>query len=137
MLPCVLLAQSAPGSVAVVSVNGQAASPDTGDVAIPLFYDTSITLVSPTAGQTVTISQTTGTEIIAPAGLLLALTISLPTCSPTYNGQFVRFSTTQAITNLTLNASGGSVVNPLTSLLLGGFGIYTCYGATSTWYRVG
>lgn len=99
--------------------------------------DQTMVLVAPTTGTTVTIAQTTGRELIAPSGSLLALTINLPTCSATYAGQVLRFSTSQAVTTVTLAAVAGSLINALTTLVGGGFAEYTCYGPTSTWYRTG
>lgn len=99
--------------------------------------DYTMQVAVPTTGTTVNIAQTTAREIIAPSGSLLALTINLPTCSSTYGGQIVRFSSTQAVTTVTMTSVAGTIVSTLTGIIGGGFAEYTCYGTTSTWYRTG
>lgn len=99
--------------------------------------DQTMVLVAPTTGTTVTIAQTTGRELIAPSGSLLALTVTLPTCSSTYAGQILRVSSSQTITTVTMSALAGTLLDALTTILGGGAAEYTCYGPTSTWYRTG
>ncbi|MFM0630785.1 hypothetical protein [Paraburkholderia xenovorans] len=96
--------------------------------------DTSFTVSSPTTGGTVTIASGTETALIVPAGSLSTLTVTLPGCTAGYNGSVARFSSTQAVTTLTLNASSGSVVDPVTSLTIGAGHAYLCRGAATAWY---
>jgi hypothetical protein len=91
---------------------------------------------TPATGETVTIADTQDTAVIAPAGALAALTITLPTCSSTYDGKKAKFSSTQAITTLTVNATAGTVADAPTTLGLGNGNEYLCRGSDTTWYRM-
>ena len=96
--------------------------------------DQSYSLQVPTTGFSITMSATSKTLILNPAGTLLAGTINLP-ASP-IDGQEIRVSTSQAITSLTVSGNGHSIVNAPTTLALGtGFSyIYNTSG--TTWYRL-
>ena len=98
--------------------------------------DQSLVVSVPTTGQTLTITINLETLIANPAGTLAALTVTLPTCSVSYNGQIARFSSTQIITTLTVNATAGTVSNaPVTEAAGQGFG-FICYGTSTTWFRL-
>ncbi|VWD09242.1 gp48 [Burkholderia lata] len=88
----------------------------------------------PSSGATVTIASGTQTALIDPAATLAALTITLPSCSSSYDGSIARFSSTQAITALTLGAASGTVAAPATALAAGAGHGYLCRGANTTWY---
>lgn len=96
--------------------------------------DVSFTFNQPTTGQTVTLATGTETAIIKPAGTLANLTVTLPTCSAGANGSIARFSSTQVITALTVNATAGSVAAAPSSLAVGGGAKFICRGADTTWY---
>lgn len=98
--------------------------------------DKSYTYNAPTTGQTVTLATGTQTAIINPAGTLAALTVTLPACNTAYDGSLARFSSEQAVTVLTVNATSGSVVGGPTSLALGAGSGYICRGSDTTWYRL-
>lgn len=89
----------------------------------------SINYQTPTTGST--ISSTVGSNIIEPAGTLLALTVNLPS-SPT-SGDIAAYTFTQAITGLTF--SNGTVVNTLTTAVAGGTVKFIYYGNTNKWYK--
>jgi hypothetical protein len=95
---------------------------------------------TPISGANVLIGSTTTTEIITPAGALLALTVTLPDVSAVslaMTGSTVTVVITQAITTLTMAGLGGAKVT-------GALGATTGYQAQTfryshtgtTWYRV-
>lgn len=96
--------------------------------------DKSYTFNAPTSGSTVTMANTSQTAIIAPSGPLAALTITLPTCSTAYDGAIARFSTTAAITSVTVTATSGSVVGAPTTLAANAGRAWLCHGANTAWY---
>jgi hypothetical protein len=96
--------------------------------------DKSYTYNTPTTGTTVTIATGTGRAIIAPAGTLAALTVTLPACTTGYDGSLVKFDLTTAITALTVNATSGTVSNAPTAGTAGQTNSYICRGANTTWY---
>jgi hypothetical protein len=89
---------------------------------------------TPTTGTTVTLATGTQTAVINPAGTLAALTVTLPACTSGYDGSIARYSSSQAVTALTLNATSGTVSNGLTALSAGGGQKFICHGANTTWY---
>ena len=92
----------------------------------------------PTSGQTVVIAQTNSLDlnlVLEPAGLLLALTVTLP--AGTLDGQKCSVMSTTAVTALTLNTVSGGLIGALASLVVNGFASYVWVSSTSTWYRVG
>ncbi|WP_446902982.1 hypothetical protein [Burkholderia sp. YIM B11467] len=96
--------------------------------------DKSYAYSTPATGATVTLASGTGTAIINPSATLATLTITLPGCTSAYDGSIARYSSTQAITALTLGAASGSVAAPATSLAAGAGHGYLCRGANTTWY---
>lgn len=101
-------------------------------------YDLTLTKAVPTTGGTVTISQTTESEVIDPAGTLASLTIVTPSCAPgTTFGKVTKFMTTQAVTTLTLSAAGGTGTFAgavPTTLAAGDAYSMKCYAATGVMY---
>lgn len=122
------------GALAALCLAGQAQASYIRQAGPPT--DPTINVATPTVGQTVTVAQTTGTQIIDPAGALATLTLTLPICSAAYNGQMVRIGSTQVVTALTMTAAGGSISSALSSLAVGSTPAYICYGANTTWYPV-
>jgi hypothetical protein len=96
--------------------------------------DKSYTFNTPTTGTTVTIAAGTGRAIIAPAGTLAALTVTLPACTTGYDGSLAKFDLTTAITALTVNATSGTVSNAPTAGTAGQVSGWICHGANTTWY---
>lgn len=87
--------------------------------------------VQPTAGQTVNINPNTDVLMVDPAGLLLTLTIVLPSAA---DGKRVGIGCSQIITTLTLT---GTIVGALTTMALGGFAEFVFSGSASKWFRTG
>ena len=87
---------------------------------VKMVYETKPSVLSytPTTGQTITIPDLPQDMFvyIAPAGLLLALTIVLPTDAMSFVGQTIRVFCTQPVTALTINP----VTPVLSSLALNG-----------------
>lgn len=98
--------------------------------------DNSYFSTAPSSGGTVTIGTGTQTALILPAGALASLTITLPACggSGEADGSLVRYTTSQAVTSLTLNATSSSVSNAQTSLIAGQGHGYLCRAFNTTWY---
>jgi hypothetical protein len=106
-------------------------------VSMGTVIDSAIVKVSPTTGQTVTIAQTTHTALIAPAGTLAALTVAFPSCSSGFQGQEFRFSTTQAITALTISVAVGGTPPGYPTTLAAGQGVgFVCNPSDNGWYRI-
>lgn len=104
----------------------------------PLIYMTYIPVttqtVTPTTGTTVSINMARKLSFfINPAGSLLALTVNMP--SSPQDGDEVNISTSQVITGVTM--ANGSIINALTSLVLGGFATYVYSTTVGSWMRVG
>lgn len=86
---------------------------------------------APTTGQTVAVGSNGCVHLtIDPAGSLLNLTLALP-ANPS-DGDIVRFTSSQAITNLSM--TGGTIVSAVTSLLLGGKEAYIFNGTSGKWH---
>lgn len=103
----------------------------------PLMFNTgdpAYQVSAPTTGQTVQVSGST--LLVKPAGTLVALTVNLPGCSAANSGQVITFSSTQAITTLSVTTSAGSVSGGLSTLALGGGQRFICDGASTTWTRI-
>lgn len=96
--------------------------------------DTNFNFSGPSSGGTVTMATGTETAILNPGGTLATLTITLPACNTAYNGSIARFSSTQAITSLTINATSGTVATGITSLAAGVGHAFLCRGVNTTWY---
>lgn len=86
----------------------------------------------PSAGATVNINSNTDILALDPAGLLLTLTVTLPSSPP--DGKIIKIAASQIITTLTLT---GTVVGSLTSLALGGFAEYVFSSSANKWFRAG
>ncbi|WP_321950965.1 hypothetical protein [Burkholderia cenocepacia] len=96
--------------------------------------DKSYTYSVPASGSTVTMASGSETAIIDPSATLASLTVSLPACTTAYDGSIARFSSTQAITALTVSATSGIVAAPPASLAAGAGHGYLCRGTNTTWY---
>jgi hypothetical protein len=89
----------------------------------------------PVAAGTVTIGNFS-ILIMNPAGTLATLTVTLP--ATPVDKQRIRFSSSEIITALTLNAAGAETVkNAVTALTAGGFAEYAYRETGTTWFRVG
>lgn len=99
------------------------------------YVDSSVTTQSPTTGFSITIPNNTQTLILTPAGTLSTGTVTMPAAP--VDKMVVRFSTSQAITTLTVAPnSGQSIMNAPTSAAPGqGFSwLYSAAG--TTWWRL-
>lgn len=96
--------------------------------------DKAYTYSAPKSGATVAIASGTQTALIDPVAALDALTVTLPSCNAAYDGSIARFSSTQSIAALSLDAASGSVVTPVKSLAAGSGHGYLCRGVNATWY---
>jgi hypothetical protein len=106
-------------------------------VNIGVIRDFAIVKVTPTSGSTVTVAQNTHTTIMTPAGTLAALTIRFPTCDASTGGQEWRFSTSAAITALTISAVAAGIGPGLPSSLAAGQGFAViCNPGDSGLYRL-
>ncbi len=97
--------------------------------------DRSASVQSPTTGFGITIGNNTRTLVLTPAGTLAAGTITMP--SAPVDKAIVRFSSSQAITALTVSPNAGqSIMNAPTTANPGqGFSfIYNL--ATTTWLKL-
>jgi len=97
-------------------------------------YDTSMNVSTPASGGTVPLLG--GINLVAPTSALLTLTVALPTCVASQNGEISRLVASQTITTMTVTALAGSIVGSLTSLLSGQGVAYICRGSNATWYRL-
>jgi len=92
--------------------------------------------VTPTAGTTITVSDTTRYYVMTPAGTLATLTVKMP-ANPV-DGQEVWISSTQVVTTLTHQANTGQTLNgALTTIAVNGFGAWVYKLSNTTWYRIG
>lgn len=108
-----------------------------GSILSSLNYPSSgtVEIITPTTGQSKTISDGTSFWLGTPAGTLAALTIVMP-ANPT-DTQKVYINVSQIVTSLTLSGnSGQSLLNAPTTLALGGFCSFIWVASKSTWYRV-
>jgi hypothetical protein len=89
--------------------------------------------VAPLTGATVTMAAAQDRLVIDPAGTLAALTVQLPP-SPV-EGQLASFSTTKALTVLTVQGqSGASVAGAVLTLPIGGVLGFIYRTSSKTWY---
>lgn len=103
------------------------------------FVDDKVTQYSaPLTGTTVLATDTQNSVwlILTPAGGLVALTIKLPLLANTLDKQEVLVNSTQAITTLTLDGNGSSIVGGPTTLAANGFFRLRFDAVMKTWYRV-
>ena len=89
----------------------------------------------PVTGFSLTIGAAIQYLILEPAGVLATGTITMPV-SPT-DGYRVGFTSTQAVTTLTLTPNTGQTIRNSPTALAAGVGITFLYrSANATWYRV-
>lgn len=110
------------------------------DAAAPMLVkapviDQSLYSVSPTNGTTETIPDLYSEYVMIPGGTLATLTLKMP-ANP-IDGQEVCIKTTQAITALTHQGNGKSLLDALTTMAAGAYATYRYIGPSSTWYRKG
>jgi hypothetical protein len=88
----------------------------------------------PTTGGTVTLSSSKCFTILEPAGTLATLTVVMPANPAT--GRLAGFSTTQAITALTVSPSSGQVIRGGTTptTMTAGGALTMIYNANTVWY---
>lgn len=96
---------------------------------------------SPTAtGFSVTILDSSGTSvwlILTPLAGYAAGTLVLPAVANCVDRQEILFNTTQAVTTLTINANGATVIGAPTTLAANAFFRLRFDDVLNTWYRVG
>lgn len=94
---------------------------------------------APLAGGTVLLNddQSSVWLILTPAATLASLTIKLPLVSGSIDRQEILVNSTQAITALTFNANGSTVIGAPTTLAANGFFRLRFDAVMHTWYRVG
>lgn len=89
---------------------------------------------TPASGSTLNFPNNVSDFSVVPSGTLASLIVKLPTAP--IDGQNITFSTTQAITALTLNSSAGSIMNAPTSLTAGQTIEFKWYGnGVNLWVR--
>ena len=74
--------------------------------------------------------------VLTPAGTLASGTVELPPIANAFDGQVVLIVSTTAITSLTIDGNGASVVGALSSMPAGGFIAVRFDNFTDTWYTV-
>lgn len=89
-----------------------------------------IQYATPTTGQTV-VANGSGALVVAPAGTLLALTVTVP--SSPVDGQTFSIFSTQIITTLTMN--GGTIASGLTTIGVNGAAHWKYSATAGTWLR--
>ena len=95
--------------------------------------DKTYQIYTPLTGTTITMAAGQSRAIVNPAGLIAALTITLPP-SPV-DGQVTGFSFTQAVTVLTVNApAGATVVAPLTSAAIDTTQRFLYQASSTSWF---
>lgn len=102
--------------------------------------DNKITQYSaPLTGSTlqVTDSQNSVWLILTPAGTLAALTLQLPLASNVLDRAEILVNSTQALTSLSFNANGSTIIGAPTTLAANGFFRLRFDIVMKTWYRVG
>jgi hypothetical protein len=94
---------------------------------------------APLAGSTVLLTDTQNSVwlVLTPAGTLSALTLKLPLMANCVDKQEILVNTTQAVTTLTTDANGSSVIGAPTSLTANAFFRLRWDAVMKTWYRVG
>lgn len=75
--------------------------------------------------------------LLTPTGAFAAGTIVLPLVANCIDGQTLLCNTTQAVTALTLNGNGASVIGGPTTLATNAFFKLRFDGVSNNWYRVG
>ena len=96
---------------------------------------------APLAGATVQVTDGDDSVhlILTPAGVLATLTLKLPALANCVDGQEFLVNTTQAITALTLDENGASIIGFAdgATLAADGYLRFKFDSTLSTWYRVG
>jgi len=92
--------------------------------------------VVPTTGQTIVITDNSynGLLVLAPAGTLATLTITLPSDANSEVGQIERIATTKTLTAVTINGAG-TIFGAVTTLVAGDNVAYQKIAA-NTWSRM-
>lgn len=75
--------------------------------------------------------------ILTPAGTLATATLKMPLVANAVDRQELLVNSTQAITTLTLDANGGTIIGGPTTLAANGFFRLRFDIVMKTWYRVG
>lgn len=104
------------------------------------FVDDKITQYSaPLTGVIVQVNDSSNSVwlILTPAGALAALTLKLPLSTTAADKQEILVNCTQAITTLTIDANGGSVIGAPSAMVANDFFRLRFDGVLDTWYRVG
>lgn len=97
--------------------------------------DTSTSFQAPMTGDSITLGDNSKTLVIQPAGTLVSLTIVMP-ANPV-NCQEVRFSSSQVITTLTVNANAGQTISNAPTTIAAGQGYAFMYKLADTnWVRL-
>ena len=93
------------------------------------------TLSVPTVGFNITVPNNVNAYVINPAGTLASGTFVMPAAP--YDGQKVKFSTSQTVTTLTVSANSGQTLigAPSTITSIAPF-TYLYTAASKTWYRI-
>jgi hypothetical protein len=97
-----------------------------------------VTFASPNAGDTLTMTQDArdGTLALAPGGTLATLTVNLPSNTVSLTGQRRTIATTQAITAITIQATGITMLGNVTTLAAGAAVTFEKV-SNGYWQRVG
>lgn len=97
--------------------------------------DKSANIATPITGGNIILNALRHTTIVAPAGSLATLTVTMPDAG---DGTELRVSFTQTVTTLTMTPkSGVTLYGALASAGAGTFAQYLYVEATTSWYRVG
>lgn len=87
----------------------------------------------PTTGFSITILDGTELLVLNPSGTLSTGTVTMP--PRPYDGYLIRISSTQIVTTLTLSGnSGQTVVDPITTIAVGGRTAYKYESASAKWW---
>jgi len=94
---------------------------------------------APLTGSTtqITDSQNSIWLILTPAGALAAATLKMPLSSNVLDKQELLVNSTQAVTTLTIDANGATVIGAPTTLAANAFFRLRYDAVMQTWYRVG
>lgn len=97
--------------------------------------DLSKSVQVPTTGFTITVANNTSTLLLNPAGTLATGTVTMPAAP--FDGQEVRFSSTQIVTTLTVSPNASQTISNAPSTIAAGQGYAWIYHlATTNWFRL-
>jgi hypothetical protein len=97
--------------------------------------DKSANIATPATGGNIILNALRQTTVVAPAGTIATLTVTMPDAG---DGTELRVTFTQTVTTLTMTPkSGVTLYGALTSASAGTFARYLYIEATTSWYRVG